>query len=87
MDKFVFEYISCVDFVVDHVVARPCKAHERVYMKPKPDGYDFIYVYEYSFKEYDITFPLTDFEAGMLTLMNIAPSQLHPNSWAFLKCF
>jgi len=23
----------------------------------------------------------------MLTLMNIAPSQLHPNSWTFLKCF
>jgi len=59
----------------------------RVCMKPKLDSYNFIYVYEFLFKEYDIVFPLSDFEAGMLTVMNIAPSQLHPNSWDFLKCF
>jgi len=51
-------------------------------MKPRTDSYDFSYVYKYMFKEYSMTFPLTDFEAGM----NIAPSQLHPNSWAFLRC-
>jgi len=56
-------------------------------MKLKPDSYDFTYVYEFLFKEYQINFSLSDFEAGMLTIMNIAPSQLHPNSWAFLKCF
>jgi len=56
-------------------------------MKPKLDNYDFTYVYEFLFKEYDIRFPLTDFKAGMLTTINIAPSQLHPNGWTFLKCF
>lgn len=56
-------------------------------MKPKPNSYDFTHVYEFLFKEYDISFPLTDFEAGILMTMDIAPSQLHPRSLAYLKCF
>jgi len=32
-------------------------------------------------------FPLTSFEGWMLTMMNIASIQLHPNSWAFFKSF
>jgi len=87
VDAFVFVYTVCDEFVADYVVARPCRANERVYMKPRPDSYDFTYVYEYLFKEYNITFQLTDFEAGMLNVMNIPPSQLHPNSLTFLKCF
>ena len=58
-----------------------------MYMKPKPNNYDFIYVYEFLFKEYNISFLLTNFEARMLTTMNIAPSQLHPKSWVFFECF
>jgi len=86
VDAFVSLYTVCDESVADYAVARPCREDERLYMKPRPDSYDFTYVYDFLFKEYDITFPLTDFEAGMLTLM-IAPSQLHPNSWTFLKCF
>ena len=74
VDRFVYVYTICHEFVANYAMARPCKAYERVYMKPKPDSYDFIYVYEFLFKEYDITFPLTNFEAGMLTVMNIALS-------------
>jgi len=56
-------------------------------MKPSQHGSDFTYVCEYFSKELDITFPLSPFECRMLTTMNVAPSQLHPNSWAFLKAF
>jgi len=87
LDQFVSVYPILEDSVLDYAVAKPCRSWERVYMKPRTDDYDFSYVYEYMFKEYSMTFPLTDFEAGMLSLMNIAPSQLHPNSWAFLRCF
>jgi len=61
VNNFVSVFDICDESVVDHAVARPCRADERVYMKPRPEGYDFIYVYEYLFKEYGITFPLTDF--------------------------
>jgi len=40
-----------------------------------------------SSKELDVLFLLSPFESRMLTVMNMAPSQLHPNSWAFLKTF
>lgn len=87
MNAFVFVYTVCDESVAAYAMARPCKAYKRVYMKSKLDSYDYNYVYEILFKEYDITFPLSDFETGMLTMMNIVPSQLHPKTWAFLKCF
>ncbi|QHO53466.1 uncharacterized protein DS421_2g48200 [Arachis hypogaea] len=33
------------------------------------------------------SFPFSSFECDVLTQLNCAPSQLHPNSWAFLKAF
>jgi len=49
---------------------------------------DFTYVYEYFFlKDFDITFPLSNFDAQILTMMNVALTQLHLNNWAFLKAF
>jgi len=56
-----------------------------VYLGPTGDYSSFTYVYEYIFKELGVTFPLTPFECGMLTVMNIAPGQLHPNNWAFFE--
>jgi len=56
-------------------------------MKPTPDGEDFTFVYEYFFKEFDISFLLSAFECRMLMMINVALSQLHPNSSAFLKAF
>lgn len=71
MDDFVTMFNVCDESVTAYVVARHCKSDERVYMKPKPNSYDFKYVYKFLFKEYDISFPLTDFEVGMLTTMNL----------------
>jgi hypothetical protein len=31
--------------------------------------------------------PFTGFEFAVLKVLNVAPSQLHPNSWAFVKAF
>jgi len=31
--------------------------------------------------------PFTGFERELLTKINVAPAQLHPNSWAFVKAF
>jgi len=85
--RFVAVYPVCEDSFVEYALVGPCRTRERMYMRPGPNSYDFIYVYDYMFKEYDMRFPLTNFEVSMLRLMNIAPSQLHPNSWAFIKCF
>jgi len=83
--QFVAVYPVCEDSFSEYVVVKPCRTHERVYMRLDTHSYDFTYVYNYLFKEYDICFPLTDFKTGMLRLMNVTPSQLHPNSWASLS--
>jgi len=74
VNNFTHVYEVCDDSFTEHSATRSCGADERVYMNPRPNSYDFIYAYEYLFKEYWITFPLTDFKAGMLIVMNIAPN-------------
>jgi len=58
-------------------------------MKPRPNSYYFTYVYKFLFKEFDILFLLSTFEANMLIviMINVASSQLHPNNLTFLKSF
>ncbi|MCI71417.1 zinc finger protein, partial [Trifolium medium] len=38
-------------------------------------------------RSFNLWFPFTSFEDTILRILNIAPSQLHPNSWAFVKAF
>jgi len=45
---------------------------------------DFTLILEFIMK-FNILFPLSAFEAQMLTTMNVAPNQLYLNSWTFLK--
>jgi len=56
-----------------------------MYMYPTIDADDCTYVYEYMLKTYYMQLPFSTFECDMLTIMNVAPSQLHPNSWPFLE--
>jgi len=39
------------------------------------------------FRRVGLRLPLTPFERELLTETNIAPAQLHPNSWAFVRGF
>jgi len=47
----------------------------------------FCYFYATIFKRVLIRLPLSVFEKELLTELNVAPSQLHPNSWAFVRAF
>ena len=44
---------------------------------------EFIYVYKTLFKDLGVRLLFIEFEHGVLIQMNIAPTHLHPNSWAF----
>ena len=48
---------------------------------------NFFFVYNKFFSNLHITFPFDDFTMGVLRILNIAPTQLHPNSWAILQVF
>ena len=44
-------------------------------------------MYTTLFKKVKLRFPLTLFERELLTELDIAAAQLHPNSWAFVRAF
>nr|KYP76326.1 hypothetical protein KK1_020561 [Cajanus cajan] len=45
------------------------------------------YVYQCFFRDLGICLPFTQFECDFLNFVNLAPCQLHPNSWGFLRAF
>ncbi|CAJ2673725.1 unnamed protein product [Trifolium pratense] len=49
-------------------------------------GLDFA-MYEFVFKEMGLRLPFSPFAASVLKALQVAPSQLHPNSWSFIMGF
>ena len=66
----------------------PCREDELVCCDDSsdPNG-PFCYFYTIVFKKVPLRLPLYNFEKELLTEINVAPAQLHPNSWAFVKGF
>ena len=51
-----------------------------------PEG-PFCFIYSTIFRRLRLWLPFTPFERALLTKVNVAPAQLHPNSWAFVRAF
>jgi len=66
----------------------PCREDEPVCCDESsdPDG-PFCYFYAIFFKKVLLRLPLFNFEKELLTKVNVAIAQLHPNSWAFIRGF
>jgi len=47
----------------------------------------FFYMYMCHFSQLHVRLPLDDFTMGVLRKLNVAPTQLHPNSWAYMQAF
>lgn len=72
----------------DKVIIRPCPPGEPVCTdNDGNDGHPFCFVYATVFKKVKLRFPLTRFERELLTELDIAPAQLHPNGWAFVRAY
>ena len=44
-------------------------------------------MYSTVFQRLRLRLPFTPFERALLTEVNVAPAQLHPKSWAFVRAF
>ncbi|QCE14410.1 hypothetical protein DEO72_LG11g1410 [Vigna unguiculata] len=62
------------------VIDRVCHGQEGATEK-------FFYMYMCHFSQLHVRLPLDDFTMGVLRALNVAPTQLHPNSWAYLQAF
>jgi hypothetical protein len=47
----------------------------------------YFYMYSKVMENLNLSLPFTDFEIEMLNALNVAPTQLHPNGWAFVRAF
>jgi len=47
----------------------------------------FTYMYVTLFEKLGLRLPFNTFEKELLTILNVSPCQLHPNSWAFIRAF
>ena len=48
---------------------------------------NFFFGYDIFFSALSVRLPFTPFEVKCLDFINVAPTQLHPNSWAFVQAF
>jgi len=70
------------------MVVLPCHPDEPICADDKANnGELFCFLYATFFKKVKLRLPFTRFERELLTELNIAPAQLHPNSWAFVRAF
>ena len=70
------------------MVVLPCHLDEPICADDKAsNGESFCFLYATFFKKVKLRLPFTRFERELLTELDIAPAQLHPNSWAFVRAF
>jgi len=67
---------------LERVSAVDCVCHEQ-----EQAGEGFFYMYMCQFLQLHVRLPFDDFSMRVLRLLNVAPTQLHPNTWGYLQAF
>ncbi|KOM55379.1 hypothetical protein LR48_Vigan10g127100 [Vigna angularis] len=85
----LISHISLVKAAADarHFKLTICQMTERVCHDRGNYPTDFFYVYSTMFKDLKVLLPFSDFQMGVLRTLNVAPTQLHSNVWAFMQAF
>ena len=66
----------------------PCKRGVLVCADDRVDPIEpFFFMYTTVFKRLKLRLPFMGLEHALLTEVNVAPTQLHPNSWPFVRTF
>ena len=64
-----------------YVLVQPCREGEPVCIDDRANlNEPFFFMYSTIFKRIKLRLPFTKFERALLTKVNVAPAQLHPNS-------
>ncbi|RDY05630.1 hypothetical protein CR513_10505, partial [Mucuna pruriens] len=64
----------------------PCRLGEPVNGQPEIDEAPFFYLYDTLHLKLGVKLSFTHFDQSISCTLNVAPTQLHLNSWAFLLC-
>jgi hypothetical protein len=74
------------EFDEEEVILEPVEAGEYVTAVHNTEP-AFFYMYTHFIKDFHLYFPFTEFQLSMLRVLNVAPTQLSPNSWSFIKAY
>ncbi|RDX68674.1 hypothetical protein CR513_52306, partial [Mucuna pruriens] len=64
-----------------------CTPYERVCYAAAEGQEDFVYMYETVLVDLGVTLPFDSFASGVLRILGLAPTELHPNGWAAIQAF
>ncbi|KOM37286.1 hypothetical protein LR48_Vigan03g066700 [Vigna angularis] len=73
-------YHTCVKLIA-------CREDERICYGRENASDEFFYCYAALFYDLYVRLPFTTFQMDVLRTLNVAPSQLHPNSWGYVQAF
>jgi len=84
----VYQHRAFARRLDEDIAVLPCTPGESICGDERANnGVPFFYFYQTVFKCIRVRLPFSGFERELLTEINVAPAQLHPNSWAFVKAF
>lgn len=66
---------------------RICRQDKRFFHGEDMAGGNCFYIYLCLFYDLYVRLPFTGFQMDILRILNVAPSQLHPNSWGYIQAF
>ena len=69
------------------LAVQTCGSDDFPFLRVVPSFPSFFFMYRCLFQVLGVIFPLTVFQCALLEHLNVALSQLHPNSWATVKAF
>ncbi|RDX88960.1 hypothetical protein CR513_29371, partial [Mucuna pruriens] len=69
------------------VSVSPCRHGEAVCTTSPAGGKPYFYLYDSLHSKLGVKLPFTHFERAVLQALNVAPTQLHPNSRTFVRAF
>jgi len=74
--------------VPDHAFSlRRCLTTDRVFDGWSSYPADFFFMYARVMKDFCLVISFDDFCTDVLCYLNVAPTQLHPNGWAYIRAF
>lgn len=69
------------------IVIQACGIDDIPFLRVMSGSSPFFFMYRCLFKVLGLIPPLSSFQCALLEYLNVAPSQLHPNSWAMVRAF